>query len=91
LAEELLQIDYSNAPSTVMPLKTRVVRSGLWVFALRVANYLFGFIRTVILARFLAPSDFGLFGIALLAMSVLEVFSQTGFSVAFDLLVREHG
>jgi O-antigen/teichoic acid export membrane protein len=39
-------------------------------------------IRLVILARILSPNDFGLFGIALLAMSTLETFSQTGFQTA---------
>jgi len=33
----------------------------------------------VILARVLSPDDFSLMGIALLAMSTLEIFSQTGF------------
>jgi len=36
---------------------------------------LFQFIRTIVLA----PSDFGLMGIALLTMSALETFTQTGF------------
>lgn len=34
------------------------------------------------LARLLAPSDFGLYGIALLSLSALETFSQTGFTQA---------
>ncbi len=39
-------------------------------------------IRTVVLARLLAPGDFGLFGIAMLALSSLESFSRTGFDQA---------
>jgi O-antigen/teichoic acid export membrane protein len=58
------------------------VRSGFWVFALNITNRLFQFIRTIVLARALAPSDFGLMGIALLAMSALDTFSQTGFQSA---------
>ncbi|MEA3459955.1 MAG: hypothetical protein U9R11_04695 [Chloroflexota bacterium] len=46
-------------------LSQRVVRGGFWVFALRIADRLFKLIRTVVLA----PGDFGLVGIALLAMS----------------------
>jgi len=56
-------------------LSQRVVRSGFWAFALRITNRLFQLIRIIILARVLAPSDFGLMGIALLAMSALQTFS----------------
>ncbi len=41
-----------------------------------------GFVRTIILARLLAPSDFGLLGIAMLSITILETFSQTGFQSA---------
>jgi len=60
-------------------LSQRVVRSGFWAFALRITNRLFQLIRTIVLARVLAPSDFGLMGIALLTMSAPETFTQTGF------------
>jgi len=63
-------------------LSRRVVHAGFWVFALRIVDRLFGLARTVILARLLAPEDFGLFGIALLALSMLETFSETGFNAA---------
>ncbi|MEA3459721.1 MAG: hypothetical protein U9R11_03445 [Chloroflexota bacterium] len=56
-------------------LSQRVVRGGFWVFALRITNCPFQLIRTIVLARVLAPGDFGLMGIALLAMSALETFS----------------
>jgi len=56
-------------------LSQRVVRGGFWVFALRIADRLFQLIRTIVLARVLAPSDFGLMAIALLTMSALETFS----------------
>jgi O-antigen/teichoic acid export membrane protein len=63
-------------------LSQQVVRGGFWVFALRIVDRLFSLARTIVLARLLAPKDFGLFGIALLAMSALETFSQTGFQQA---------
>lgn len=68
--------------------KGRVMHAGFWAFALRIAERLFGFARTVVLARLLAPEDFGLFGLALLALSTLEVFSQTGFQQA---LIQRRG
>lgn len=70
------QLDQNNS------LSKRVVQGGFWVFALRITNRSVGFIRTVILARILSPEDFGLFGIAMLAMSSIEAFSQTGFQLA---------
>ncbi|MCL6557887.1 MAG: lipopolysaccharide biosynthesis protein [Firmicutes bacterium] len=63
-------------------LARRVVHAGFWAFALRIVERLFGFARTVVLARLLSPKDFGLFGIAMLALSALETFSQTGFEAA---------
>lgn len=39
-------------------------------------------IRLIILARILAPNDFGLMGIAMLTMIALETFSQSGFQQA---------
>ena len=66
----------------VEPLAKRVVKGGLWVFSFRIINRALGFIRTIILARLLAPADFGLLGVALLAISTLETFSQTGLQTA---------
>jgi O-antigen/teichoic acid export membrane protein len=54
----------------------------MWVFSLRIVQQLFGLVRLVIIARILSPNDFGLMGIALLAMATLETFSQTGFQQA---------
>ena len=63
-------------------LSQRVVRGGIWVFGLRIASRALTLMRTIVVARVLAPGDFGLMGIALLAMSALETFSQTGFQAA---------
>ena len=63
-------------------LSTRVVHGGIWVFSLRLFTRGLAFVRTVILARLLAPEDFGLLGIAMLSLSTLETFSQTGFQTA---------
>jgi lipopolysaccharide exporter len=71
-----------DTPHSSTDLRTRVVCGGIWVFALRITDRLFKLARTIILARVLAPADFGVFGIALLAMSALETFSQTGFNAA---------
>ena len=61
-------------PISSESLSKKVVRGGMWVFGLRIINRGLGFIRTIILARLL--------GIAMLAISTLETFSQTGFQTA---------
>ena len=63
-------------------LSKRVVKGGVWVFTLRIINRGLGFMRTIILARLLAPEAFGLLGIALVSIATLETFSQTGFRAA---------
>jgi lipopolysaccharide exporter len=72
----------SNLAYAGKSLSQRAVISGFWVFLLRVVQQLFGLARLVILARVLAPQDFGLMGIALLSMATLETLSQTGFQQA---------
>jgi len=69
-------------------LSQRVVRGGVWIFALRITDRIFRLIALMILARILAPHDFGLMGIALLTMTTLEFFSQTGFQHA---LIQKKG
>ena len=69
-------------------ISQRAVRGGAWVFLLRVIQQLFSLARLMILARILAPQDFGLMGIALLSMATLETFSQTGFQQA--LIQKKH-
>ncbi len=63
-------------------LGQRAVRAGFWVFGIRITSRLLGSVRMIVLARLLAPEDLGLMGIALLAASALETFSQTGFDAA---------
>jgi len=63
-------------------LSQRAIKGGFWVFSLRIVQQLFNLTRLVILARILAPHDFGLMGIALLTMATLDTFSQTGFQQA---------
>lgn len=74
--------EISNLLRNGSGLSGKVVRGSFWVFALRLTNRLLGLVSTMILARVLAPADFGLFGIALLTMAALETFSQVGMNAA---------
>ncbi len=69
-------------------LSEKAVKGGFWVFSLRITDRLFKLIRTIILARLLSPNDFGVFGIALLVLSILDSFSQAGFQQA---LIQKKG
>ncbi|MBN1224806.1 MAG: lipopolysaccharide biosynthesis protein [Candidatus Aminicenantes bacterium] len=69
-------------PSSNDQLSRQVAKGGFWVVLLRLTDVFSGLIRTVILARILSPFDFGLLGIALISVSLLETFSQTGFETA---------
>lgn len=60
-------------------LTGRAFAGSFWLFALRGAYEAFYLIRIVIIARILAPRDFGLMGIALLVVGTVETFSTTGF------------
>ncbi len=60
----------------------RSIRGGLWVFTAQVIGKGFGIVRLIILARLLAPEDFGIMGIAMLAIATLETFSKTGIEAA---------
>jgi len=63
-------------------LTARAVGGAAWVFCGKGAARLLTAVRLVVLARLLAPEDFGLFGIVLLSIATLETFSQTGFDLA---------
>jgi len=52
-----------------------------WVGAFRALTRGISFVRTIILARILTPSQFGVFGIATLLISFLEIMTETGINV----------
>ena len=69
-----------SKPKKTLPQK--MVQGGAWISSLRIARKVFSLIRLIIIGRILAPSDFGLMGIALLTMAALETFSSFGFKQA---------
>ena len=74
-------------------LGRRAVQGGIWVFTLKIIQRVLDLIRIVLLARLLSPTDFGLMGIAFLAINMLEMFSRTGIESALIQKkenIREH-
>jgi lipopolysaccharide exporter len=63
-------------------LGAKATNAGVWAFALNMTNKLLTVIRSVVLARLLAPEDFGLMGIAMLVIGFVTSFTETGFRAA---------
>ena len=70
--------EISEEPS----LAARVARSAGWIIGGRFIMGLFGFLNTIIVARLLAPEDFGIVAIGLTAMQILTNISDIGVSQA---------
>lgn len=51
--------------------------------ALRASTRVIAYIKIAILARLLVPEQFGIFGIAALALALLEILTETGINVFF--------
>jgi O-antigen/teichoic acid export membrane protein len=71
----------SDEPANPL-LDRRLISGATWSFLLQFVNRGTALARQVVLARILAPHDFGLFGIALLALATIEALTETGFSRA---------
>ncbi len=68
-----------NLISTEGSLQQKTIKSGFWSFASRISTRGLSILKIIIVARLLAPKDFGLLGIALLTLAIFKVFSKTGF------------
>lgn len=72
----------SDPVSAKQNLVGNIIRGSFWIFIARITGQGISFISTIILARLLSPLDFGILGIAMLAIYFLETFSTTGFNLA---------
>lgn len=61
----------------------KVIKGVGWMGALNGFNRLVGYVRIAILARLLNPLQFGVYGVASLALSFLEVITDSGINVFF--------
>lgn len=52
-----------------------------WLGAFRLFTRLLSFLRTIIVARILSPAQFGVYGIAALILSLIEILTETGINV----------
>src|SRR4026208_1107445 len=75
-----LQESTKRTDATNLPLRTRV-RAGLsWNFSSALITESIRFLRSIVLARLLAPEDLGLFAMALTVVAALNAVSSLGLS-----------
>jgi len=63
-------------------LTSKVAKSAGWVFSAKILGRFFDIVKIIVLARLLSPEDFGLFGLIMLTIMTLDIFSQTGINAA---------
>lgn len=68
-------------------VKAKVIRSGFWVGLGSICASGLGVIRSIVLARLLAPEMFGLMGLAGIAMRTMETVTRPG--IAQALIARQ--
>ena len=74
--------------SDVGTLREQVLRGGCWLVLSDALTSGAGIIKVALVARLLAPGDFGLFGIALVVQRLVEAFTDTGVVAA---LIQKRG
>ena len=67
------------SPSGVESTKTKVIRSAIWTTNSKLIAQGAGFLTTLVLARLLSRSDFGLMAMALSFMGLVDTFIDLGF------------
>lgn len=63
-------------------------RGVIWIGGYRAATRIFSIFRTALLARLLSPAQFGVYGIAVLILSLLEIVTETGINT---VLIQKKG
>lgn len=58
-----------------------VIKGASWLGAFKFFTRFLSFFRTIIVARILSPYQFGIFGIATLILSLIEILTETGINV----------
>jgi O-antigen/teichoic acid export membrane protein len=65
-----------------MTQRDSVARSAVYTLAMRWSDRLIGLVSMVILARLLAPADFGIIAMAMLVIGLVDVFLDLGVNIA---------
>lgn len=79
--------DRSAKGTTDAGLGARFARAAAWMVAFRWVDRLIGLVSVAIIARILAPEDFGIVGYAMLVIGLLDLF--TGLSTDAELIRQQ--
>jgi len=61
---------------------TKTVIKGIsWMTGIRIAIRILTFVKTIVIARILNPAQFGVFGIATLVLTFVEIITETGINI----------
>lgn len=71
-------------------LAERTMKSGVWMSGIKISGRVLQILMLIILARLLAPRDFGLMGIALLTLSGTKQFTKIGLNAALIHQIEEN-
>lgn len=63
-------------------VKTRVMRSGIWVGSAETTKAILNVGRSIVLARLLSPEAFGLMGLCSIVIRTIETFTRPGIAMA---------
>lgn len=59
----------------------QTIKGFSWLGGLRIITRILTFIKTLIVARILSPGEFGIFGIATLLLTLIEILTETGINI----------
>lgn len=65
-----------------MPSKSTVISSLFWKFMERAGVQVMQFVVSIVLARLLAPEEFGLIAMVMIVIAIADVFVQSGLGIA---------
>lgn len=66
-----------------MNIRNNAIKGLGWMGGLKASTRVISYLRIAILARILSPEQFGVYGIAVLILSFLEIITETGINVFF--------
>ena len=66
-----------RSAAVLNPLRS-IARGSVWTIGARWSMRGIGLVNTIILARLLSPADFGIVAMALVAVGLVQVFSESG-------------
>jgi PST family polysaccharide transporter/lipopolysaccharide exporter len=78
----------SETKGDLRDLRQRLISNGSALGAAQLVNRLFGFVRTITIARWLGPDEMGVYAVAALVISGLDQLTEIGLRSA---LIQRHG